>query len=190
MLKPSRVPGVFTKAWPQLGPASLTYGMLVKARLPRGVVTPMSLPRVKSCHAQNPDVGRLKPPGCVPVGLTMTYCTEVFDAGVALWKCTAALSASWPSCLLVACTGVSAATSAQTPASGVVAGWCTKVAPAGHLVAFLGTPWQYCVVDVLHVSFAPNRPRMKFCRYGAAPRASLLKVRLAPEWPTVPHWDP
>src|SRR3979411_2325856 len=122
---------------------------------PRGVITPMSLARVKSCQAQKPVVGRLKPSGWVWVGLTMTYCTEEFEAGVRLPKCWAARSASCPSCLAVAWTGASAVTSDHTPASGVAVGCCTKVAVGGHVVAPLSTPWQYWVVEVLHVSADP-----------------------------------
>src|SRR5205085_9218137 len=73
---PSRVPAEpeLTKFSPQLAPASVTYGRLVKAMsgLPGGGETASDESPVKSCHAQKLDVA--KPSGEVPVGDTITYC--------------------------------------------------------------------------------------------------------------------
>src|SRR5579871_2837784 len=156
MLQPSSSPDApLTKSRPQFSPASVTYGRLVNAMLPRGVDTATSLPPVKSCQAHQPVSGRLKSSGCVPDGLTIMYCVVVLDAGVVLPKWTAARSASLPSCLEVARVGAATAVSAHTPASGEVVGWVMKVADFGQVVAPFATPWQYWVVDVLQVSRLP-----------------------------------
>src|SRR4051794_40747127 len=121
--------------------------------LPRAVFTATSCAAVKSCHAHHSPFGVLKPSGCICVALAITYCTDRFDEGVVLPKCTAARSASWPSCCAVAWNGASVASSAHTPASGVfVVGCVTCVARLGQVVEPLAMPWQYCVVEVLHVS--------------------------------------
>src|SRR5438067_2434084 len=103
MVTPSIVPALppLTKFWPQLVPASVTYGMLVNAMSPIPPV--LTVPPVswvspfQSCHAQNCPLGVLKPSGVVPCGERMTYCELRFADAVVLPKWFAALTASSPS---------------------------------------------------------------------------------------------
>src|SRR5258708_6067418 len=120
MVTPSMVPGELTKPWPQLEPASVTYGMLVNATSPTDELTapPLRvLSPVQSCHAQNPPPGVLKPSGLVPCGDPMTSCALRLANALVLPKCDAAATATTPSWCPVAEAGDAAAVSAHIPAN-------------------------------------------------------------------------
>src|SRR5256885_2864219 len=121
IVTPSSSPALpaLTKFVPQLPPASVTYGRLVKAMSPTvdGIAPPMSVSSpFQSCHAQKLPPA-LNPSGVVPVGETTTYCALRLDAGVVLPKCDAASTALTPSWCSVALAGAAAPVSTQMPAS-------------------------------------------------------------------------
>src|SRR5690348_17216057 len=119
IVRPSRVPAepALTKFWPQPGPASLTYGMFVKATSPTVdlIAPPLSVVSpFQSCQAQKVVLAVLKPSGLVPCAERITYWALRLAAAVVLPKWAAAATATSPSWCPVAALGDAVRVSAQT----------------------------------------------------------------------------
>src|SRR5947207_14692815 len=194
IVTPSRRPAVpvLTKFWPQLPPASATYGRLVNAMSPTvdGIGPPFSVPSpFQSCQAQKPALGKLS--GCVPCADTTTYWALRFFAALVLPKWDAAVTASIPISCSVAVPGAAVALSTHTPASAPPIGYATCGALAGQASTPAGTPSQYWVVTPDHNSLSTPTPLKNCCSRGAMPSESPESVVLPPaSVPAVPNCDP
>src|SRR5438552_242350 len=110
----------------------------------------------------------------------MTNCARgLKTAGFCAWKIPAARTASAAIWLCFGRVGATTAVSESTPMSGEVVGWVIRFAVLAALqfVLPVATPWQYWVVEVLHVSPPPpdeESPLRKPWRYAASPIRSLL----------------
>ncbi len=183
-----------TKFWPQLVPASVTYGMLVNAMSPTEELTapPVSVVSpFQSCHAQKLPPEVLKPSGWVPFGDTMTYWALRLDAAVVLPKCEAAATATTPSWCPLAELGEAEPVSAQTPANAPPVGYPTCAELAGQVCEPAETPSQYWVITPEYSSLLVPMPLNSSCSRGAMPAESPENVVFPlASVPAVPHCEP
>src|SRR5689334_20533963 len=107
----------------------------------------------------------------------MTNCAcGLNEAPFCVLRMPAARTASFARSLCFGRAGAVMLLSFSTPRSGELVG-CKILFPevaSAQLGLPDATPWQYWVVDVLHVSFAPYRPPKKEVTRGATPAGSLL----------------